>query len=112
MFDGLFGTETAGKMLLYLSVNEEAYTQELSDNLKLPLFCVQKQLQRLLDKGILVCQQRGRMRFYSFNPRFPLKHELRALLHRARDFLPEEEQQLFAPQRRRPRAPGKPTKFS
>jgi DNA-binding transcriptional ArsR family regulator len=108
LLDGLLGNETAEKVLFYLAVNHDAYAQELADTLHLALSTVQSQLQRLERRGVLVSQSRGRMRFYSFNPRFPLVSDVRALLLRALDFLPERERAVFAPVRRRPRAPGKP----
>jgi DNA-binding transcriptional ArsR family regulator len=108
LLDGLLGNETAEKVLLYLAVNNEAYAQELANRLGLALSTVQTQLQRLERRGILVSRARGRMRFYTFNPRFPLMHDVRALLLRALEFLPDAERAVFAPVRRRPRAAGKP----
>ena len=107
LLDGLLGNETAEKVLLYLTVNDSAYAQELADRLHLALSTVQSQLQRLESRGVLVSSVRGRMRFYTFNPRFPLTRDVRALLLRALEFLPEAERAVFAPIRRRPRAAGK-----
>ncbi len=108
MLEALFGNRTAEKVLLYLAVNSDSYTQELANNLSLPLFSVQRQLRRLEDGGIVVARQRGRMRFYSLNPRLPFTPELTKLLKNALNYLPESERQLFRPRRNRPRHSAKP----
>jgi predicted ArsR family transcriptional regulator len=107
LLDGLLGNETAEKVLLYLAVNDSAYAQELANGLHLALSSVQSQLQRLENRGVLVGSVRGPMRFYTFNPRFPLTREVRELLLRALEYLPEAERAYFTPVRRRPRAAGK-----
>lgn len=40
--------------------------------------------------GILVCQNVGRRKVYSFNPRYAFLPELKALLEKAFNFYPEE----------------------
>jgi DNA-binding transcriptional ArsR family regulator len=108
MLQALFGNRTAEKVLLYLAVNSESYTQELADNLTLPLFAVQRQLRRLEEGGIVVAQARGRMRFFSLNPRLPFTPDLTRLLTKALDYMPATERSQYQPRRRRPRRTGKP----
>jgi DNA-binding transcriptional ArsR family regulator len=108
MLEALFGNRTVEKVLFYLAVNSESYTQELADNLSLPLFSVQRQLRRLEDGGIVVARPRGRMRFYSLNPRLPFTPDLTRLLTNALTYMPESERKMFQPRRNRPRRLGKP----
>src|SRR3954469_16525159 len=103
MLAALFGNKTAEKVLLYMAVNAQSYTQELADTLSLPLFAVQRQLKRLEEGGIIVAQPRGRMRFYSLNPRLPFTPDLTRLLQRALEYMPESERAQYQPRRNRPR---------
>lgn len=73
-----------------------------------PLFSVQKQLLRFEAGGILVSQLKGKTRMFYWNPRFPLKSELRSFLKRAIELLPETEKEKYFTGRRRPRRTGKP----
>ena len=50
----------------------------------------------------------GRTRLYTWNPRFALKTELRALLAGALAQMPREEVRKYFRERRRPRRAGKP----
>ena len=110
MLQALFGNRSAELILLYLAVNSESYTRELVDALGLRLYAVQRQLRRLEDGGIVVGRPRGRMRFYSLNPRWPLTPDLVRLLTRALEYLPAEERARYQPRRNRPRRSGKPVR--
>jgi DNA-binding transcriptional ArsR family regulator len=107
MLEGLFGNSTAERVLTFLAMNPDAYAQQLADRFELSLSVVQNQLRRLERGGIIVSQPKGRMRFYSFNPRFPLRDDLRAMLKRAADLLPDKERAKYIV-RNRPRMKGKP----
>jgi DNA-binding transcriptional ArsR family regulator len=107
VLEALFGNRTAEKVLLFIGTNREAYAQEIADRTKTALSLVQSQLSRLEAGGILVSRPRGRVRLYSFNPRFPFSSELETILRRAIDFLPARDQAAYLT-RRRPRAGGKP----
>jgi DNA-binding transcriptional ArsR family regulator len=104
----LFGNPTAEKILIYLAVNPDSYAQELSDELSLPLFGVQRQLARLEGGGVLSRRPRGRMKFYSLNPRAPYTPDLRKLLLTMLSYLPASEKKRFEPRRNRPRRADKP----
>ena len=69
---------------------------------------VQRQLRRLEDGGVVAAQPRGRMRFYTLNPRYPFTPELRALLNKALEFTPAREREKYGSRRNRPRAAKKP----
>jgi DNA-binding transcriptional ArsR family regulator len=107
MIEAIFGNRTAERVLLYLSQNEQSYGQEISDRLGVPLNLVQRQLRRLEEGGVLAAQSRGRMRFFSLNPRYPFTPELRALLQKAIGFAPAREREQYSPRRDRPRATRK-----
>jgi DNA-binding transcriptional ArsR family regulator len=107
MLEGLFGNATAANVLMFLAMNREAYAQEMADALRVDLSTVQGQLRRLERGGVLVGSVRGRMRFYTFNPRFPFTADLTQMLQRAVDFMPEPERERFIA-RRRPRLTAKP----
>jgi DNA-binding transcriptional ArsR family regulator len=107
MLEGLFGNATAANVLMFLAMNRDAYAQELADSLGMTLSTVQGQLRRLERAGVLAGTTRGRMRFYTFNPRFPLAADLGQMLQRAVDFMPESDRARFIA-RRRPRLAGKP----
>lgn len=107
MLDELIGSRTAARVLLFLSINQEGYASETARTLDVPLSVAQKYLQRFEREGLLVSIPRGTLRIFHFNPRYPLLKEVRALLDRAIEFLPESERASYAI-RLRPRRSGKP----
>ena len=58
--------------------------------------------------GVLYSKLKGRIRLFGFNPRYPFKKELEALLAKALTFVPEEEAERLYRPRLRPRRTGKP----
>ena len=108
IFTGLFGNETAAKVLLYLASMQSGYPTAIAEALDLPVSQVQRQLERLEREGVLASRLLGKTRLYQFNPRCGYLSELRALLDRGAAMLPEEVRRLFIAERRRPRRRGKP----
>ncbi len=109
MLKGVFGNATAERVLLYLEQYEEGYAKGIADNFEdLTISMVQRQLERFERGGLLVSGLKGRTRLFLWNPRYPFLRELRPLLRRALDVLPEEEKRLYFRKRRRPRRVGKP----
>jgi hypothetical protein len=108
----LFGNPTAEKVLLFISVNESAYAQQIANALQIRLSVIQKQLRRLELGGVLVSRLIGRSRLFSINPRFAVARELRALLKRAYSLLPAAERSPYESGRARPRLTGKPRRLS
>lgn len=110
MLEKLFGNAIIEKILFYLLINDEAYSFELTKVFNVPLYSIQKALERLESGGILVSILKGKTRIYRFNPRCPFLKELRAFLKRAYAFLPTEQKSAYyeAPVRKRPRRKGKP----
>ncbi len=109
MLEGVFGSASAEKVLLYLQQYGEGYATAIAKNFDgLSLSMAQAQLERFEAAGALVSRLEGRTRMYGWNPRYPFSRELRALLARALEVLPEDERRRYFRERRRPRRAGKP----
>jgi hypothetical protein len=109
MLEGVLGNRTAEKVLLYVEQYGEGYGKAIADTFAdVSLSMTQGQLERLERGGVLVSVRQGRTRVFSWNPRFPFRRELRALLAKALESLPEEERRRYFAQRHRPRRNGKP----
>lgn len=87
---------------------QEGYAREIARFYDTDLDPIQKQLDRLELGGILVSRSVGRTRLYTFNPRYALLPELKALLEKTLSFYPNELQTRLLENRRRPRRRGKP----
>ena len=108
MFEYLFGNSTIDKVLLFLARFEEGYPREIAKNFTLSISMVQLQMDKLERGGIFVSQLKGRTRVYSWNPRYPFKKELLALLHKGLGSLSDSELKRYYTKRTRPRRRGKP----
>jgi len=108
MLQGLLGSEDAERVLLFLLGRERGYGREIADFWKTTQTGVKRQLTRLENAGVLTSQSVGRTQVYTWNPRYPFAKELRALLTRAVELLPEADRERLTMDRRRPRRSGKP----
>jgi len=108
MLESLFGNIVVEKILFYIQSYGDGYARKISTVYNIPLNGVLQQLRRLENGGVIVSQEKGRTRIYMFNPGFPFMKELRELLQKAIDLLPEEEIQKYYRLRTRPRRKGKP----
>jgi DNA-binding transcriptional ArsR family regulator len=108
MIEGLFGGATAEKVLLYLANYEEGYAREISECFGVPVSMVQKQLARFEKSGLIISRLRGRVRLYTWNPRYPFRDEVGAVFKKAIRLLPASEKKKFFMSRTRPRRAGKP----
>jgi DNA-binding transcriptional ArsR family regulator len=109
MLEGVFGNATAEKVMLYLARYEEGYALAIANTFEdVSLSMVQGQLQRLEHAGLLVSVLKGRTRLYTWNPRYPFLTEIRELLRKALQSLPEDQRRRYFSGRRRPRRTGKP----
>ncbi|NOQ21174.1 MAG: ArsR family transcriptional regulator [Candidatus Aegiribacteria sp.] len=107
LLGSLFVSEDAERVLLFLTARGEGYAKEISDYYQRSIFGIQKQLEKFDAGGVLISRKIGRTRLYRFNPRYPLLDELRILLKKAIQFLPEEEIKKLTIYRSRPRRKGK-----
>ena len=108
MLEPVLESPAKEKILLFLHTHGESYPREIARTLGLYVNTVQYQLLKLESGGVLYSRLRGRIRLFGFNPRYPFRKELEALLAKALTFVPEEElERLYRP-RLRPRRTGKP----
>jgi DNA-binding transcriptional ArsR family regulator len=108
MLEGLFGNSVIEKIFFTLLVYGEGYPLGMAKTFSEPVNKFQQQLKRLEDSGIIVSRLVGNVRLYTFNPRSPFLDELKALISRAYEFVPEREKELYYRKRTRPRRKGKP----
>jgi DNA-binding transcriptional regulator YhcF (GntR family) len=108
MLEGIFGNVIVEKILFTLYVYGEGYPRGMATNFEVPVNRIQQQLQRLENSGIIVSRLLGRVRIYTFNPRYPFIEELKSLIAKAFEFLPEKEKEAYYKKRTRPRRAGKP----
>ena len=108
MFKVLFGSESKGKILMYLYTHGESYPTEIARAFGYYLNAVQNQLLKMERGGLLYSKLKGKVRLFGFNPRYPFKKELILLLEKMLDFIPEKEKEKFYLPRLRPRMTGKP----
>ncbi len=108
IINGLVGSESAEKVLLFLANYKKGYAKWIADTFEVPVSQIQKQLQKFEAEGILVSTLEGKTRVFLWNPRYLLKDELIVLLNKALKALPLEIQQKYFRQRMRPRRSGKP----
>ena len=108
MLEPVFGNVTVEKILFALEVYRQAYPAGLAKLFGIPVNGIQQQLKRLEDGGVVVSLIVGRTRLYQFNPRYAFLKELKALIQKALQYLPEKEIQKYYIKRTRPRRKGKP----
>jgi DNA-binding transcriptional ArsR family regulator len=108
MIEALLGSINKERVLVYLFANGTGYARAIADHFGTNLRNIQVQLDNLEAGGILVSRQEGRTRLYEFNPRWPLRVELIALIRRLLEFYPQDEAQRLLGARKRPRRRGKP----
>jgi hypothetical protein len=93
---------------MFLIARDEGYAREIARFFDTDLAPIQKQLDKLENGGILVSRAAGKTRLFSFNPRYPMLDELRALLEKTLEFYPDDVRNALTMSRRRPRRRGKP----
>jgi hypothetical protein len=109
MLEGLFGNPVIEKIFFNLLAFGDAYPLGMAKSFDEPVNRFQQQLKRLENNSIVVSRLVGRVRLYTFNPRYPFLKELKSLIEKASEFLPEEEKDRYYRKRTRPRRPGKPS---
>jgi len=104
---GLFGSNAAYRVLMYMENYNQGYASQISKTFSMSLSQVQKQLQKFEQLGLLVSRNEGSARVYYFK-RSPITDALRKFLSSMHDILPETTASKYYRQRRRPRRQGKP----
>lgn len=108
ILSGLFGNETAEKVLLSLANYGSGYPRGIAATFNISVSQVQRQLERLEREAVLSSRLIGRTRVYEFNPRYLFRNELETLLKKALKNLPSSILEEYFTQRSRPRRQGKP----
>ena len=108
MIENLLGNQTLEKILLSVERYGNCYACNISKTFDLSLYAVQTQLKKMELTGVLVSKLYGKVRIYEFNPRYALLKELRALLSKTLEILPEKEIKKYYMNITRPRLQNKP----
>lgn len=108
MIEPILGSSGSEKVLMFLLARKEGYAREIARFFETDLMPIQRQLEKLERGSVLVSRSVGRTRVFSFNPRYPMGVELRALLKKTLQFYPEDTRKRLLMNRRRPRRAGKP----
>ncbi|MDJ0869246.1 MAG: ArsR family transcriptional regulator [Myxococcota bacterium] len=109
MLEGLLGNRTAEKVLLYLEQYGEGYARAIAacfDDVSVSMALAQ--LKRFEAAGLLVSHRQGRTLLFTWNPRYFVLKEVRAILRKTLSSLPSSERRRYFSERRRPRRSGKP----
>jgi hypothetical protein len=108
MLGELIGSVNKERALIYLVARDRGYAREIARFFDAPLNPIQKALDGLERSGVLVSRSVGSTREYEFNPRYPMRDELRTLLEKALSLYPKELRDELLIARKRPRRKGKP----
>lgn len=108
MLEVIFGNNTAEKILFFILAYGDGYAKKMADIFNMSVNGIQQQLRRMENGGVLVGQLKGNTRLYTFNPRCLYLKELKTLISKAYEFLPEKEKDKYYRMRTRPRRAGKP----
>ena len=108
MIEPILGSVSTERVLLFVLARKEGYAREIAGFFDTDLAPIQRQLDKLEDGGVLVSRMAGRTRLFSFNPRYAVIDELRALLEKTLEFYPADIRERLLMNRRRPRRRGKP----
>jgi predicted transcriptional regulator len=108
MLEAVLGTRSAERVLLFLAARETGYASEIARAFETDITPIKNQLERMERESLLISKQIGRTRLYSFNPRYAFKNEVRALMERAIELLPDKIRNDLTMNRRRPRKKNKP----
>ncbi len=108
MLEGLFGNIMIERIFFFLATYGEGYPLGMARTFGVSVNRIQQQLKRLENNGIVASRLMGKVRLYTFNPRYPFLRELRQLIESSYKFLPDSEKEKFYRRRTRPRRAGKP----
>jgi hypothetical protein len=99
---GLFGSESAYQVLMYL----EGYASQIAKTYGTSLNQIQNQLYKFEELGLLVSRKEGTARVFYFK-QSPVTDALRVFLRSMLEHLPNDTVQKYYRDRRRPRRHGK-----
>jgi predicted transcriptional regulator len=108
MLEAVLGSEGAERVLMFLAVRKKGYAKEISDFWNMRVSTCQSQLSRMEREGLLVSENSGRTKIYSFNRRYSFSEDVQQLLLKALGYFPADLREDLQLNRRRPRRTGKP----
>jgi predicted transcriptional regulator len=103
---GLFGSESAYQVLIFLQNYERGYASEIARTYGTSLNQIQNQLNKFENLGILVSRKEANARVFYFK-QSPVTDSLRRFLKDMLEVLPKSTLEKFYRERRRPRRFGK-----
>lgn len=103
---GLFGSESAYQVLMYLENYENGYASQIAKTYGTSLNQIQNQLNKFEELDLLVSRKEGTARVFYFK-RSPVTDALRVFLSSMLEHLPKNTVQKYYRDRRRPRRHGK-----
>lgn len=107
MYQALFGNRVAEFCLLYIANYGQGHIRGIAKTFGISPGQVRLQLERLEAGGILVNQFAGRTKLFRINPRLAIKAELTEMLEKILALVPDEDNEKYFRERRRPRRTGK-----
>jgi len=108
MLGVLLGSINKERVLVFLAARGKGYSREIARFFDAPLNPIQAAADKLEQAGVLVSRMVGKTREYEFNPRYPLRNELAAMLEKALSLYPAKLRDELQLVRARPRRKGKP----
>ena len=103
---GLFGSESAYRVLLYLENYDSGYASQIARTFGISLNQAQNQLKKFEEIGLLVSRKEGTTRTFYFK-KSPITDALRSFLRSMLEVLPRKSIEKYYRERRRPRRQGK-----
>lgn len=103
---GLFGSESAYQVLMYMQNYEKGYASQIAKTYETSLNQIQNQLNKFEELSLLVSRKEGTARVFYFR-RSPVTDSLRRFLKEMLELLPKATIEKYYRERRRPRRPGK-----
>ena len=103
---GLFGSESAYQVLMFLQNYEKGYASEIARTYGISLNQIQNQLNKFEELGILISRKEANARVFYFR-QSPVTDSLRQFLKDMLAILPKSTVEKFYRERRRPRRFGK-----
>lgn len=103
---GLFGSESAYRVLLYLENYDSGYASQIARTFGISLNQAQNQLKKFEEIGLLVSRKEGTTRMFYFK-KSPITDALRSFLRSMLEVLPRKSIEKYYRERRRPRRQGK-----
>ncbi len=103
---GLFGSESAYQVLMYLENYENGYASQIAKAYGTSLNQIQNQLNKFEQLGLLVSRKEGTARVFYFK-RSPVTDSLRVFLRSMLELLPRSTVEKYYRDRRRPQRYGK-----